>query len=266
MLGLLLAPMCVRWPPRSYPTRPIRWVVPFPPGGPTDTLSRILAAKLGDVWKVGHRHRKQGRRGRRHRHRLRRQGGARRLHHPARHAEHQRLQQDLLSQPAVRPDHGLRAADPARHRLHGAGDPQQHTGHHGEGAGRVDREAGRRGLRGDHRLERAHRGRGSCSSVPASRRPTCPIAAARRAQPDLIAGRIAFMFDNLPSALPQARAGRVRRWRRPVRRARPRQRTCRRWSRRVSPTSWSTDGTACSRRPGRRSRSSTSCRPTSTRR
>ena len=31
-----------------------------------------------------------------------------------------------------------------------------------------------------------------------------------QAQPDLIAGRLAFMFDNLPSALPQARAGKVK--------------------------------------------------------
>src|SRR5471030_2638949 len=38
---------------QDYPSRPIRWVVPFPAGGPTDTLSRILAARLGDVWKAG---------------------------------------------------------------------------------------------------------------------------------------------------------------------------------------------------------------------
>jgi hypothetical protein len=34
----------------AYPNRPVRWVVPFPAGGPTDTLSRILAAKLGEQW------------------------------------------------------------------------------------------------------------------------------------------------------------------------------------------------------------------------
>ena len=37
-----------------------------------------------------------------------------------------------------------------------------------------------------------------------------PYRGSAQAQPDLMAGRIAFMFDNLPSALPQARAGKVR--------------------------------------------------------
>lgn len=30
----------------SFPARPLRIVVPFPPGGPNDVLSRILGAKL----------------------------------------------------------------------------------------------------------------------------------------------------------------------------------------------------------------------------
>ena len=33
-----------------YPNRTVRWVVPFPAGGPTDTLSRILVARLGEMW------------------------------------------------------------------------------------------------------------------------------------------------------------------------------------------------------------------------
>lgn len=33
-----------------YPSRPVRWVVPFPAGGPTDTLSRILTARLTEMW------------------------------------------------------------------------------------------------------------------------------------------------------------------------------------------------------------------------
>jgi tripartite-type tricarboxylate transporter receptor subunit TctC len=35
---------------QSYPSKPVRWIVPFPPGGGTDTISRTLAQKLTEAW------------------------------------------------------------------------------------------------------------------------------------------------------------------------------------------------------------------------
>lgn len=33
---------------QAWPTKPIRWIVPFPPGGPADVMARQVAPRLGD--------------------------------------------------------------------------------------------------------------------------------------------------------------------------------------------------------------------------
>jgi tripartite-type tricarboxylate transporter receptor subunit TctC len=47
-----LAPLAAPAQPAAYPSKPIRLIVPFPPGAGTDTVARFVAQKLGDAMKA----------------------------------------------------------------------------------------------------------------------------------------------------------------------------------------------------------------------
>jgi tripartite-type tricarboxylate transporter receptor subunit TctC len=49
-LALLLALACSGAFAQGYPNKPVRIIVPFPPGGATDIVTRIVAQKLTEVW------------------------------------------------------------------------------------------------------------------------------------------------------------------------------------------------------------------------
>ena len=48
--GVVLALLAISTAAQEYPSRPVRWIVPFAPGGPTDIMSRAIGEKLTQQW------------------------------------------------------------------------------------------------------------------------------------------------------------------------------------------------------------------------
>ena len=49
LAALVLASLPATAPAQTWPDKPIRFIVPSPPGGGTDSLTRLLANKLGET-------------------------------------------------------------------------------------------------------------------------------------------------------------------------------------------------------------------------
>ncbi|MEA3152865.1 MAG: hypothetical protein QOK44_454, partial [Betaproteobacteria bacterium] len=55
LAAAIMFSMALAWPAEAaeaerYPTKPIRIVVPFPPGGSNDLLGRVISQKFNEVW------------------------------------------------------------------------------------------------------------------------------------------------------------------------------------------------------------------------
>jgi len=50
LAALALLPLSFLARAQAFPTRPVRFVVPYPPGGPLDAVARLLALRVGPQW------------------------------------------------------------------------------------------------------------------------------------------------------------------------------------------------------------------------
>ena len=209
VLALLFSPLGPAAAQDAYPSRPIHWIVPFPPGGPTDTLSRVLAAKLGDVWKPGIVIDNKGG-----------ASGAIGVDFAAKSAPdgytiqlgtqstngsnkifYPNLPYDPIAdfEPLTLLGTACMALTISNSIPAGTAKELVEWIEKQDGVSYAAATGSSQHIAAELLVKRA----GLKATL-------VPYRGSAQAQPDLMAGRIAFMFDNLPSALPQARAGRVK--------------------------------------------------------
>ena len=153
---------------QAFPNKPVRLVVPFPPGGPLDTVGRAHRAEADRGLGPERGRRQPAGRRRQHRRRPRRQGGARRLHGGDGRAVDPRGQPQPVREDALRRGQGLRADHAGRDHAERAGGqpvaagqfgPRTHRLRQGQsrqarvrvGQQRQRRPPRRRALQGRHR-------------------------------------------------------------------------------------------------------------------
>jgi tripartite-type tricarboxylate transporter receptor subunit TctC len=194
----------------AYPTKPVRWIVPFPAGGPTDTLSRILTAKLAEYWGQGvvveNKGGAAGAIGTEVAAKAAPDGYTLILGTQSTHGSNQIFYPNLPYDP-IRDFQPLSLIGTACMALVTAptvpaNTPQEFVAW----------------LKQQPSVAYASAAAGSSQHVAAElmmkrsgiAATHVPYRGSAAAMPDLMSGRVAFMFDNLPSALPQARAGKVK--------------------------------------------------------
>jgi tripartite-type tricarboxylate transporter receptor subunit TctC len=196
---------------QTYPNRPVRWIVPFPAGGPTDTLSRVLAAKLTERWGqsvvVENKGGASGGIGSDTVAKAVPDGYTIMLGTQSTHGSNAIFFPDLPYDP-IKDFQPLTLIGTACMALVVAPSVPATTVQE-----LVDWIA-----KQDGAVNYASAAPGSSQHVAAElmlkragvKATHVPYRGSAAAMPDLMASRVAFMFDNLPSALPQARAGKVR--------------------------------------------------------
>jgi tripartite-type tricarboxylate transporter receptor subunit TctC len=194
-----------------YPSRTVRWVVPFPAGGPTDTLSRILTARLSEIWGQGvvveNKGGASGAIGTDFTAKSAPDGYTVMLGTQSTNGSNMIFFPNLPYDP-IKDFQPLTLIGTACMALVTAPSVPANT----------PKELVEWIKKQDGGVSYASAATGSSQHIAAEllvkraglKATHVPYRGSSAAMPDLMSGRVAFMFDNLPSALPQAKAGKVK--------------------------------------------------------